>query len=122
MLEVKACRSDKEEIQRQVTAKLKTSETPQQKQALYGQFIQYLKQRSEELAGGPDNTEYKREDTIILNLINVYKLDTGGEIPLTVAPSSPAVATAALVFCTNCGQQNPATSNFCSKCGTKLAK
>ena len=26
------------------------------------------------------------------------------------------------IFCTNCGAQNPLSSNFCYKCGTKLTK
>ncbi len=45
-------------------------------------FIEYLQQRAEELTGGKDNTEYKREDAVILQLIHNYKLDSGGEIPV----------------------------------------
>jgi hypothetical protein len=119
VLEVKACREDKEKIQSQVTAKLQDSATPEKKQALYRTFIKYLQQRSEELTGGKDNTEYKREDAIILQLIDNYKLDSGGEIPLS---SVTEVANPALIICGNCGHKNPPSSNFCSKCGSKLVK
>jgi hypothetical protein len=119
VLEVKACREDKEKIQSQVTAKLQDSATPEKKQALYRTFIKYLQQRSEELTGGKDNTEYKREDAIILQLIDNYKLDSGGEIPLS---SVTEVANPALIICGNCGHKNPPSSNFCSKCGAKLVK
>jgi hypothetical protein len=119
VLEVKACREDKEKIQSQVTAKLQAAATPEKKQALYRTFIEYLQQRSEELTGGKDNTEYKREDAIILQLIHNYKLDSGGEIPLS---SVTEVVNPALIICGNCGHKNPPSSNFCSKCGAKLVK
>lgn len=119
VLEVKACREDKEKIQSQVTAKLQDSATPEKKQALYRTFIEYLQQRSEELTGGKDNTEYKREDAIILQLIHNYKLDSGGEIPLSPVTE---VVNPALIICGNCGHKNPPSSNFCSKCGAKLVK
>ncbi|NCR10529.1 MAG: zinc-ribbon domain-containing protein [Microcystis aeruginosa LG13-11] len=119
VLEVKACREDKEKIQSQVTAKLQAAATPEKKQALYRTFIEYLQQRSEELTGGKDNTEYKREDAIILQLIDNYKLNSGGEIPLS---SVTEVANPALIICGNCGHKNPPSSNFCSKCGAKLVK
>jgi ribosomal protein L40E len=119
VLEVKACREDKEKIQSQVTAKLQDAATPEKKQALYRTFIEYLQQRSEELTGGKDNTEYKREDAIILQLIHNYKLDSGGEIPLSPVTE---VANPALIICGNCGHKNPPSSNFCSKCGAKLVK
>jgi hypothetical protein len=117
VLEVKACREDKEKIQSQVTAKLQDSTTPEKKQALYRTLIEYLQQRSEELTGGKDNTEYKREDAIILQLIHTYKLDTGAEIP---PPSGTEAANSDLITCVNCGHKNPPAFNFCSKCGTKL--
>ncbi|MDB9421222.1 tubulin-like doman-containing protein [Microcystis aeruginosa CS-563/04] len=119
VLEVKACREDKEKIQSQVTAKLQAAATPEKKQALYRTFIKYLQQRSEELTGGKDNTEYKREDAIILQLIDNYKLDSAGEIPLSPVTE---VANPALIICGNCGHKNPPSSNFCSKCGSKLVK
>jgi ribosomal protein L40E len=119
VLEVKACREDKEKIQSQVTAKLQAAATPEKKQALYRTFIEYLQQRSEELTGGKDNTEYKREDAIILQLIHNYKLDSAGEIPLSPVTE---VANPALIICGNCGHKNPPSSNFCSKCGAKLVK
>jgi hypothetical protein len=80
VLEVRACRPDKEEIQRQVTAKLNKAETPQQKQEMYQQLITYLQQRAEELTkqGGEDSPEYKREDKIILDLITTHRLNTEG--------------------------------------------
>jgi hypothetical protein len=71
------------------------------------------------LTGGKDNTEYKREDAIILQLIHNYKLDSGGEIPLS---SVTEVVNPALIICGNCGHKNPPSSNFCSKCGAKLVK
>ncbi len=58
MLEVKACREDKEKIQSQVTAKLQDSATPEKKQALYRTFIEYLQQRSEELTANASLQRY----------------------------------------------------------------
>ncbi len=128
VLEVRACRPDREEIQRQVTAQLNLVETPQQKQALYEQLMTYLKQRATELSkqGGEDSLEYKREDKIILDLINNHQLNTGMKtvgdssanpaLPLEKA-SSPANNT---VFCGHCSHPNPSNFNFCSKCGNKL--
>ena len=48
VLEVPACRPDKEEIQRQVSAKL-TTDGSEAKQVLYEQLVAYLKQRETEL-------------------------------------------------------------------------
>ncbi|MEA5533528.1 tubulin-like doman-containing protein [Crocosphaera sp. XPORK-15E] len=76
ILEVRACRSDREEIQRQITQQLTKAETPQQKQQLYQQFTTYLENRSLDLEkqGGKDSPEYKREAEIIKQVINDYKL------------------------------------------------
>jgi hypothetical protein len=139
VLEVKICRSDREEIQRQVTALINAARTPEQKQALYEQLINYLQQRAIELEkqGGEESLEYKREDSIILNLINTHQLNVKSAVPLAqpVVPNSvttpvyannltqPTPTSApAHIFCNNCGHQNPINSNFCSKCGTKLIK
>jgi ribosomal protein L40E len=103
-----------------------------------------LQQREQELdkAGGKDSLEYKRESVIMLELIRQYKLQTAianvetleSLIPDPVltpvtpvgngAAKAPPVAepNPAQVFCTNCGHKNPASSNFCAKCGTKLTK
>jgi ribosomal protein L40E len=135
VLDVKACRRDREEIQGQVTTKLTNTKTPAQKQALYAELLLYLKQRAEDLQarGGEESPEYKREDKIILELITNQQLNTEvmemplvsrpPEIPIQPQPT-PAVSVAATdtVFCTHCGHKNPIKSNFCARCGTKLVK
>jgi NADH pyrophosphatase NudC (nudix superfamily) len=120
---VRACRPDKDEIQRQVTAKLNAAETSSQKHALYVQLIDYLKQRAVELTkqGGEDSPEYKREDKIILDLITTYGLNTG-DLSDTPTPVNVNDSVKSHLFCPQCGHQNPLNFNFCSKCGTKLAK
>jgi len=129
VLEVLACRPDKEEIQRQVLAKLAAAEQPHEKLALFNQLKDYLKQREVELEknGGADSLDYKREAAIIQDLIAVYKLKAAEDrepvsIPnLQERPTVDGDGTAsAKVFCTNCGKQNPAQSNFCFNCGARL--
>ncbi|MBD1896275.1 tubulin-like doman-containing protein [Coleofasciculus sp. FACHB-129] len=134
VLQVLACRPDKEEIQRQVTAKLTQADTVQKKQALYHQLKVYLDRRAVELEkeGATDSLNYKREARVIQEMIEVYKLYSPGsqpvDSPVTTQPigvasnHSPAQETRTHVFCTNCGNQNPANSKFCSKCGTKLVQ
>ncbi|MEC4985467.1 MAG: tubulin-like doman-containing protein [Oscillatoria sp. PMC 1068.18] len=149
VLEIKACREDREEIQRQVLEKLNAADTDAKKQALFRQLLGYLEQRALELSGGKDSPDYKREAQIILNLIEAKKLKTSTEISVTpeqvkssVAVSQPVNQVAVptkldgnngattqqdpapltSVFCTNCGTKNPASSKFCFKCGTKLVK
>jgi ribosomal protein L40E len=143
VLEVKICRSDREEIQRQVTAQINTAQTLEQKQALYVQLIAYLRQRALELEkqGGEESPEYKREDKIILDLINAHKLNAESIVssPQSVEPivtstqvnpsnlNSNVTQTAptsapTYIFCHNCGHRNPMSFNFCSKCGTRLVK
>lgn len=134
VLEVKVCRSDREEIQRQTTAILNATQTPQQKQALYQKLLAYLQMRSTQLKGGEESPEYKREDTIILSLINNYKLNVEAakssvapieSTPVETPTNTNPVATTVVpthIFCTNCGNRNPINSNFCSKCGTRLVK
>jgi hypothetical protein len=146
VLEVKACRSDREEIQRQVTAKLNAAQTNEQKQVFYNQLITYLQERALELEkqGGEESPEYKREDKILLDLINTYKLNVEATLSLpepidlierTSAPtqvylSNPnrnsartdSVSEPTHIFCHNCGHRNPTSFNFCSKCGTRLMK
>lgn len=77
VLEVLACRPDKEEIQKQVLTKFSEADNPQAKQTLCDQFMAYLKQREIELekVGGVDSPDYKREDTIIKDVIReLHKL------------------------------------------------
>ncbi len=76
ILEVRACRPDREEIQRQITEQLNQVETPQQKKQLYQTLTTYLETRSLELEkqGGKDSPEYKREAEIIKTLIDDYQL------------------------------------------------
>ncbi len=76
ILEVRACREDREEIQRQITEKLNQAETPEQKRQLYQTLMAYLEHRSLELGkqGGKDSPEYKREAEIIKRLIDDHQL------------------------------------------------
>jgi hypothetical protein len=138
VLEVLACRPDREEIQRQVMQKLNAAETPRQKQAVFGQLTRYLEQRALELdkQGGKDSPDYKREARILLDVIERYKLkvenqsvspgvvqqphSNGGNAPTQIEAKS--VTSQAHVFCTNCGTKNPSNSKFCFKCGTQLVK
>lgn len=78
VLEVPACRPDREEIDSQVQAKREAAETPAQKHALFQQFMDYLKQLAGELdkQGGEDSKEYKRERDIIRTTIQDWKLPT----------------------------------------------
>ena len=91
VLEVLACRPDREAIQQQVTQQLNALETPEQKQSLYRQLINYLEQRARELekSGGKDNPEYKREAEIIKKLIETCKLDSPPDPPPLSDVSSP---------------------------------
>ena len=127
VLQVLACRPDKEEIERQVAAKLSAAETHSQKQALYNQLITYLKQREVELEkeGGTDSLNYRREAKVIQDLIAAHKLYTQGSEPSYSPVATKVVDTpqpATTIFCNNCGNNNPANSKFCSKCGTRLAQ
>lgn len=133
VLEVLACRPDKEEIQRQVSEKLKADQ-PEAKQALYTQLVAYLKQRETELEknGGEDSPNYKREATIIQTVITANKLKMGDNTESVASPEhqklsvqkseSNSERTAEQVFCTKCGTQNPVQSNFCFQCGNQLVK
>ncbi|EAZ93427.1 tubulin-like doman-containing protein [Crocosphaera chwakensis] len=94
ILEVRACREDREEIQRQITKKLDQAETPQQKRQLYQTLMAYLEHRSLELEkqGGKDSPEYKREAEIIKRLIDDYQLyvtETVSHIPETTTEKPP---------------------------------
>ncbi|MEC4892388.1 MAG: tubulin-like doman-containing protein [Oscillatoria sp. PMC 1051.18] len=149
VLEIKACREDREEIQRQLLQKLNAADTDAKKQALFRQLVAYLEQRALELEGGKDSPDYKREAQIILNLIEAKKLKTATgnslqseQIKQPVKVTQPVNSTGvpnqiegnngarnqqdptprSHVFCTNCGTPNPANSKFCFKCGTKLVK
>ncbi|MEK0195868.1 hypothetical protein WME70_31285, partial [Microcoleus anatoxicus PTRS1] len=76
VLAVVACRPDKEEIQKQVTAILNGAETLPQKQQLFSQLKAYLDLRETELEkeGGNESPVYKRELKIIQEVIVTYKL------------------------------------------------
>ena len=133
VLEVLACHPDKEEIQRQVSAKL-TTDGSEAKQVLYEQLVAYLKQRETELEknGGTDSPDYKREATIIQTVITANKLKVGGNTESLETPElqqslvqkveSNSAAIGAQIFCTRCGSQNPVQSNFCFQCGNQLVK
>jgi hypothetical protein len=88
VLEVRACRPDKEEIQKQVSAKFLAADQPQSKQALYDQLMTYLKQREADLEklGGADSPDYKREATIIQDVIKSYKLKVSEDNEPLVTP------------------------------------
>jgi antitoxin component HigA of HigAB toxin-antitoxin module len=75
LLEVVACRPDKEEIQKQVTTILTAAETVPEKQQLYSQLKAYLDAREIELdkEGGNESPVYKRELKIVQELIETYK-------------------------------------------------
>lgn len=136
VLDVDACRGDREEIDRQVRQKLNGAETQQQKRQLYSKLMAYLGSRELELEkqGGKDSLIYKREAKIVEKAIEEYELLVGGEVKESlekkpeVAPEEKPMAKKANVspresiFCTNCGAKNPTVSNFCYKCGTKLTK
>ena len=147
VLEVLACRPDKEAIQRQVSAKLADADQTQDKVVLYDQIMNYLKLREAELekVGGSDSPDYKREATIIRDLITSEKLQPDNQsktiviqpvIPADKSPVEPIeeppipniplikapVIAPVNVFCTECGVQNPAQSKFCCNCGTRLVK
>ncbi len=87
VLEIQACRPDKEEIQKQVKSLLDQAETESQKQKLFDQLKTYLEKRKQDLQkdGGEDSLFYKRESTIILDLINFYKLK--------ITPDQPELST-----------------------------
>ncbi|MFB2837914.1 tubulin-like doman-containing protein [Floridanema evergladense] len=137
VLQVLACRPDKEEIERQVIAKLSEAENEQQKRTLYQQLLEYLKQREVELEkeGGTDSLNYKRELKVIQDVIQERNLFS--EIPVqdntgnsnsdnstSVQPptindgGNPPLRTH--IFCTQCGHKNPLNSKFCSNCGHRL--
>ena len=90
ILEVRACRPDREEIQQQITQKLTRAATPQQKRQLYQQLTTYLEHRSLELQkqGGKDSPEYKREAEIIKRLIDDYQLYGSDDVHDTTQPSN----------------------------------
>ncbi|MUG92684.1 zinc-ribbon domain-containing protein [Scytonema sp. UIC 10036] len=136
VLEVLACRGDREEIQRQVTEKISAAETEKGKELLFNKLTTYLEHRAIELEkqGGKDSLNYKREAAIVLDIINTYKLKTEIEEtpqPIVAAPSVPLVPPPVKtvntspqnhVFCINCGTKNPTHSKFCFNCGTQLVQ
>lgn len=89
VLEIRACLEDREEIQRQVNAIYEAAETPEQKQQLYQQLTDYLKQRASDLEklGGEDAPLYAREKAIVLDIIRNYKLGSTTQTQVFVANS-----------------------------------
>jgi hypothetical protein len=85
VLEVLACRDDRQAIDKQVKQKLAAAETPEQKQFISGQLMSYLVTRAEELEaqklGGKDSPIYKRESDIIRRLFEEYRLPTSTDTP-----------------------------------------
>lgn len=92
VLEVLACRPDREEIQQQVSAQFSAADCPESKQALYGQLMTYLKHRQAELEklGGADSPDYKREATIVQAVIQSHKLKVGGASEAVAIPTRQA--------------------------------
>ncbi len=129
VLEVHQCRGDREEIQRQVTARLNAAETATQKRELYQHFMEYLVQRQTELEkeGGKDSLIYKREAKIIQQAIETHQLHTAAAASSVTPATHPTAVVTPIdappqthVFCTKCGTKNPANSKFCFKCGNQL--
>ena len=92
-LQVLACRPDREEIERQLNAQYDAAaEDAATKRAIYDQLMAYLKMREDELdkQGGEDSPDYKRELTIVQQVIMKYKLKAGQGVG--VATQSVAVA------------------------------
>jgi ribosomal protein L40E len=123
VLQIKACQTDKNKIESQVNQIIEKAETDAQKQQLYLKLRKYLENRTLELEkqGGKDTPEYKREATIILELIEKYRLNTGVEITEKPSEKKLEKTELAAIFCPNCGAKNPHSYKFCSKCGHKLA-
>jgi len=90
VLEVQACRPDREEIQKQINAKLAIEDTEAARDRLYTQLVTYLNQREQEFIGGSDSSDYKREATIIQDLIKAKKLKTGYDSE-SITPSTQTV-------------------------------
>ena len=130
---------NREVIQEQVDHRLQAAETADEKQELYELFLGYLNQRALELQkmGGKDSPEYKRENNILRDTIETYKLKTQESPPPVEPPvtreapppqaeqlvadeSSQPDGPTETIFCTNCGTKNPAHSKFCYNCGTRL--
>jgi hypothetical protein len=134
VLEIRACQEDREEIQRQVNAQLNNSQTDDEKRSLLIKLRAYIQSRAVDLEkeGGTDSAVYRREATVILELIGAYHLNVdNSEISSLKAAADQAQAVEELpnnnntesnnhVFCTNCGTKNPKSAKFCSNCGTQL--
>lgn len=76
ILEVRACRTDYEEIERQVQAILEEAETKEEKQEIYQQFDSYRRRRLKDLErdGGEDSKQYRREWSILKEVAKKYQL------------------------------------------------
>jgi hypothetical protein len=94
VLDVLACRPDREEIQKQLAVKFSEADRLDSRLALYNQFTSYLKQREVELEklGGADSPDYKREATIIQNVIKSYKLKMEEDSEPLVPPQGQSTA------------------------------
>jgi hypothetical protein len=91
VLEVAACRDDREEIQRQLTQQMTALETDGQKQGMYQQLMGYLEQRAIDLdkVGGKESPEYRRESEVIRKLIETYKLKKPEVEGVPIPPVTP---------------------------------
>ena len=88
VLEVQACRPDREELQSQIDKKLLSADQSASKQVLYNQLLSYLKQRETELVKeGTDSPAYKREFTMVESFIARYKLKTADSEPIPAPPT-----------------------------------
>lgn len=140
VLQVGACRRDREAIEEQVTYRLTSAETAEQKKQLYDLLLQYLDDRALELQkeGGKDTPEYKRESTILRETIEQYKLQPPGIQPPPAPAPAPPVAPPAPAPAPVVVQPTPVPSAdngdvpaapapatpapatvFCTSCGTK---
>ncbi|MEB3294488.1 MAG: tubulin-like doman-containing protein [Synechococcales bacterium] len=76
VLEVIACRNDREALSDQVNRQLEAADSVVAKQKLFQKLTSYLDQRADELEkmGGKDSPEYKRESSVIRQLIEAHRL------------------------------------------------
>jgi hypothetical protein len=62
---------------------------------------------------------------VVLGVLGFWFGRRGGRGPSVVSPPTASAESVqgpkpGIVYCQNCGTQNPATNEFCGKCGTKL--
>ncbi|KAB8319526.1 NACHT domain-containing protein [Tolypothrix campylonemoides VB511288] len=89
----------------------------------YARFLDYANERIflQKVGGG-----YIFIHRMLLeHFAQIYRNNTPNEIRSSNAEygdNQPLTPVQNHIFCTTCGQKNPANSNFCSKCGTQLIK